>query len=62
MGENDVVGERGLLEDRSRTATVTAKGHMNTWAISRLRFLSLVEANPAVREAMHEYMRERYER
>jgi cytochrome P450 len=62
VGENDVVGERGLLEDRSRTATVTAKGHMNTWAISRQRFLSLVEANPSVREAMHAYMRERYER
>jgi len=58
--EDDVVGERGPLEGRSRTATVTASTHMITYAISRQRLLELVQGNPVVGEAMRDMMHERY--
>ena len=61
VGENDVVGERGVLEGSARSATVTAKGHMLTWAISRERLLALVDKNLDARERMLAYMRERYQ-
>jgi hypothetical protein len=61
VGENDVVGERGLLEDSPRSATVTALGHVDTYAISRKRLLDLLERDPGVEQAMRRYMRERYE-
>jgi cytochrome P450 len=60
VGENRVVGERGPLEGRSRTATVTATTHMTTWAISRERLLSLVAQNPAAAEGMYDDIRRRY--
>ena len=59
-GENDVVGERGPLEDRARSANVVATSHVNTWAISRERLLALVEKSPTAREGMLAYVRERY--
>ena len=61
VGENDVVGERGLLEDSPRSATVTALGHVDTYAISRKRLLDLLERDPGVEQAMRRFMRERYE-
>ncbi len=61
VGENGVVGERGVLEASARSATVTARGHMLTWAISRERLLALVEKNPDARERMLAYMRKRYQ-
>jgi len=60
IGEGDVVGERGLLEDAPRSATVTATSHMITYAISRQRLLALVEESPTAREGMFASMRRRY--
>jgi cytochrome P450 len=60
VGEDDVVGERGVLLDTVRAATVTAMAHMITYAISRERLRSLVEGDRAVREWMLEEMRRRY--
>lgn len=60
VGEHDVVGERGVLLDTVRSATVTAMAHMITYAISRERLRALVENNPAAREWMLEEMRRRY--
>ena len=62
VGEGDVVGERGPLENRTRSATVTAVSHMLTWAISRERFLGVVGRNPALAERMREEVARRYER
>jgi cytochrome P450 len=62
VGEGDVVGERGPLENRARTATVTAVTHMLTWAISRERFLGVVGSNPKLAERMREEVAKRYER
>lgn len=60
VGEHDVVGERGVLLDTVRAATVTAMTHMITYAISRERLRTLVEANPAARAWMLEEIRRRY--
>lgn len=60
VGEHDVVGERGVLLDTVRSATVTAMSHMITYAISRERLRALVERNVASREWMFEEMRRRY--
>ncbi len=60
VGEDDVVGERGPLEDSVRTATVTATTHMVTYAISRQRLLSLVGRSPRAAEGMFEELRRRY--
>jgi cytochrome P450 len=59
-GENDVIGERGILEDSTRCATVTAAGHMLTWAISRERLLALVQRSPGARSHMLSFMQSRY--
>ena len=60
VGEGGVVGERGPLENRARSATVTAVTHMLTWAISRERFLGVVGRNPALAERMREEVARRY--
>jgi cytochrome P450 len=60
VGESRVVGERGPLEGRTRTATVTASSRMTTWAISRDRLLALVERSPAAADGMYEEIRRRY--
>jgi CRP-like cAMP-binding protein len=60
VGEDDVVGERGLIEGRARTATVAATTHVNTWAISRERLLALLERSPGAKTGMLEYVRRRY--
>ena len=60
VGEDDVVGERALLENRPRTASVVATTHMNTWAISRERMLTLVETNATVKASMLEHVRGHY--
>ena len=61
VGENDVVGERGVLEESARSATVTATSHMLTYAISRERLMALVERNPDARKRMFDFMRQRYQ-
>jgi len=60
VGENDVVGERGVLLDTVRAATVTATTHMITYALSRARLRALVQANPAVRDWMLAEVGRRY--
>ncbi|MBI3785313.1 MAG: cytochrome P450 [Deltaproteobacteria bacterium] len=60
VGEHDVVGERGVLLDTVRAATVTAMTHMITYAISRERLRALVADNRAAREWMLEEMHRRY--
>jgi len=60
VGEGDIVGERGVLLETVRSATVTATSHVITYAISRERLLSLVQANPAAKSWMLEEMRRRY--
>jgi len=60
VGEHDVVGERGVLLDTVRSATVTAMTHMITYAISRERLRALVDGNPTARQWMLDEMRRRY--
>ncbi len=60
VGEHDVVGERGVLLDTVRAATVTAMTHMITYAISRERLRALVAGNAAARQWMLDEMRRRY--
>ena len=57
---NDIVGERGPLEGNTRSATVEATTHMNTFALSRQRLLDLAEGSPRAREGMFAYMKDRY--
>jgi len=54
------VGERGVLLDTLRSATVTATTHMITYAISRERLRALVAGNAAAREWMLEETHRRY--
>ena len=61
VAENDVVGERGPLEGRSRSATVIATNHVNSYAISRERLLALIEKSPKAAEGMYEYVKGRYD-
>lgn len=58
--EADIVGERGPLEGNTRSATVRATTHMNTFAISRQRLVDLAESSPRAREGMFAYMKDRY--
>jgi hypothetical protein len=60
VGEHDVVGERGVLLDTTRAATVTAMTHMITYAISRERLRALVAANPTARDWMLAEITRRY--
>jgi len=61
VGEDTVVGERGVLLDTVRSATVTATTHMITYAISRERLRAVVANNPAARAWMLDEMQRRYE-
>jgi hypothetical protein len=60
MGEGDVVGERGVILDAARAATVTAASHMLTYAISRERLHHVVKTNAQARELMRAEMERRY--
>ena len=60
MGEGDVVGERGVILDKARAATVTATSHMLTYAISRERLHRVVETNAKAHEWMRAEMARRY--
>jgi hypothetical protein len=57
---DDVVGERGPIEGRPRSATVTATTHMTTWAISRDRLLAVVARNATLGTRLREEMARRY--
>ena len=60
VGEDEVVGERGPLEGRPRSATVAATTHMTTWAISRDRLLAIVSRNATLGARLREEMTRRY--
>ena len=57
---DSVVGERGLLLNRPRSATVTADDHVIAYAVSRDRLVSLVNASPTARQGMLADLRLRY--
>ena len=57
---DDVVGERGPLLDAPRTATVTAKTHMITYAISRDRLQRLMQDSPSAKAGIEEALRRRF--
>lgn len=61
VGEHRVVGERGPLESRPRTATVTAATPMSTFVIARDSLIELVRRNPAAARWMIDDMRRRYD-
>jgi CRP-like cAMP-binding protein len=57
---NDVVGERGPIEDRPRSATVTATTRLLAYAVSRDRLESLLNTNPNAAAHMRSFLRARY--
>jgi hypothetical protein len=57
---DDVVGERGALLDAPRNATVTARTHMLTYAISRDRLKRLVDDSPTAKAGFEEAIRRRF--
>ncbi len=60
VGPDDVVGERGPLENRPRTATVRAVTAMVTYAISAESLLTLAARSAAARAGMMAWVRGRY--
>ena len=60
VGVDDVVGERGPIEGRPRSATVAATTHMTTWAISRDRLLAVVSRNATLGTRLREEIARRY--
>jgi cytochrome P450 len=60
VGVDDVVGERGVLLDTTRAATVTATSHMVTFALSRERLRAVMDKNPQARDWMVAEMSRRY--
>lgn len=60
MGADEVVGERGPIEDRARSATVTAASQVATFALSRERLEQVVAGNPAAEAHMKTLLAQRY--
>ncbi|HET7688851.1 MAG TPA: cytochrome P450 [Nocardioidaceae bacterium] len=60
VGADDIVGEIGLVEHRTRTATVTASGHLIVFAISAERLGQVTAANPAAADHMQKVLYDRY--
>lgn len=56
----DVVGERGPIENRARTASVVAASRLLTYAISRERLNEVLEAHPETAARMRDLVRARY--
>ncbi len=49
-GDGDFVGEIALLEETTRTATVTAKTRLRVFVLTRQDFRHLVRENPGVEQ------------
>lgn len=57
---DSVVGERGLLLNRPRAASVVAAEHLIAYAVSKQRLVRLVNASPTARQGMLDDVRQRY--
>lgn len=57
---DEVIGEKGPLEQSPRAATVSALTHTITYAISREHLLQLVRESPAAAAAMRAELSRRY--
>jgi NADH dehydrogenase len=60
LGRGDVFGERALLDDTPRTASVRAKTAVDVLVISRADFTALVCQFPVLEDYFDKLMRERY--
>ena len=60
VGTDEVVGERGPIEDRPRSATVTASTNMITFAIAQERLRGVLDANPDAARHMKALVAARY--
>lgn len=59
LQEGDYFGEFALLTQSPRTATVRAAGPTEVYALSRERFLALVEREPSLRAILDQFVAER---
>jgi NADH dehydrogenase len=60
LGKGDVFGEKALLEDTTRTASVRAKTAVDVLVISRDDFTAMVCQFPVLDEYFDRLMKERY--
>lgn len=60
LGERDVFGERALLEDTPRTATIRAVGAVDVLVMSRGDFRSVVSSFPVLDDYFATLLRERH--
>jgi CRP/FNR family cyclic AMP-dependent transcriptional regulator len=59
LGEGDFFGEISLLEDRPRTATVTAKTPLRFFVLTRHNFRSLLDKQPELADKVMSALEER---